>query len=108
MGKALYDNVTLEAYFTRSFYKHMLQKPVTTTDMEAHDPEVYRSLQWTLDNPIKDVLDLTFSVEADEFGRVKVIDLKPDGQNIPVTDDNKLEYVSLLCEHHMSHLLGRI
>merc|ERR1719421_836414 len=102
-GKALYDNVTLEAYFTRSFYKHMLQKPVTTTDMEAHDPEVYRSLQWTLDNPIKDVLDLTFSVEADEFGRVKVIDLKPDGQNIPVTDDNKLEYVSLLCEHHMSH-----
>ena len=40
VGKALYDNVTLEAYFTRSFYKHMLQKPVTTTDMEAHDPEV--------------------------------------------------------------------
>merc|ERR1712072_818161 len=30
VGKALYDNVTLEAYFTRSFYKHMLQKPVTT------------------------------------------------------------------------------
>ena len=32
----------------------------------------------------------------------QVIDLKPEGRTIPVTDDNKLEYVQLLCEHHMS------
>jgi E3 ubiquitin-protein ligase HUWE1 len=56
-----------------------------------------------LDNSIEGVVELTFSVEADEFGRVKVIDLKPEGRTIPVTDDNKLEYVQLLCEHHMSH-----
>merc|ERR1719421_1625714 len=103
VGKALYDNVTLEAYFTRSFYKHMLKKPVSSADMEALDPEFYKNLQWMLDNSVEGVLDLTFSVEADEFGRVKVIPLKPNGSNIPVTDENKLEYVQLLCEHHMSH-----
>jgi len=103
VGKALYDNVTLEAYFTRSFYKHMLKKPVSSADMEALDPEFYKNLQWMLDNSVEGVLDLTFSVEADEFGRVKVIPLKPGGSSIPVTDENKLEYVQLLCEHHMSH-----
>merc|ERR550537_1663146 len=57
-----------------------------------------------LDNSIEEAMvELTFSVDADEFGRVKVIDLKPDGRNIAVTDDNKLEYVQLLCEHHMTH-----
>ena len=52
---------------------------MTTAPRQAHDPDVYRSLQWMLDNPIAGVIMETFSVEADEFGRVKVIDLKEDG-----------------------------
>ena len=38
-------------------------------------------------------LDMTFSTDDHIFGEVKTIDLKPDGQNIEVTDENKDEYV---------------
>ena len=38
-------------------------------------------------------LDMTFSTDDNIFGEVKTIDLKPNGQNIEVTDENKEEYV---------------
>lgn len=40
-----------------------------------------------------DGVDLTFSVDDEKFGERRTIDLKPDGQNIPVTNENKREYV---------------
>ena len=45
------------------------------------------------ENDIEDALDLTFSTEDDRFGEVVTVDLKPDGQNIAVTNENKKEYV---------------
>lgn len=62
----------------------------------------HRSLKWMLENDIDGVLDLTFSVEADDFGKTRVVDLKPDGSNIAVTNDNKAEYVQLLVQHRLT------
>jgi E3 ubiquitin-protein ligase NEDD4 len=45
------------------------------------------------ENDIEDALDLTFSTEDDRFGEVVTVDLKPNGENIPVTNENKKEYV---------------
>ena len=45
------------------------------------------------DNDIEDVIDNTFCVEHDRFGRITHHDLKPNGQDIPVTNDNKKDYV---------------
>jgi len=103
IGKALFDGHHLEAYFTRSFYKHMLRRKVNYQDMEALDPDYYRNLRWMLDNSIEGVLGhLTFTAESDEFGRVRTVELKPGGAAIPVTDLNKREYVQLMCEHKMT------
>ncbi|SPO41451.1 related to ubiquitin-protein ligase 1 [Pseudozyma flocculosa] len=102
IGKAIYDNRLLDAYFTRSFYKHILGKSVDYRDLESIDPEYFKSLQWMLDNDITDVLDLTFSVDAEEFGETKIIELKPDGANIPVTEANKVEYVRLVTEQRLT------
>ena len=35
----------------------------------------------------------TFSVEHEAFGEMKVLELKPGGKDINVTEDNKKEYV---------------
>jgi hypothetical protein len=104
IGKALFDGHHLEAYFTRSFYKHMLRRKVSTSDMEALDPDYYKNLRWMLDNSnIENVLGhLTFTAENDEFGCVRTVELKPGGANIPVTDENKRDYVQLMCEHKMT------
>ena len=46
VGKALHDGQLIDAYFTRSFYKHMLGSPITYEDIEAVDPEYYKNLIW--------------------------------------------------------------
>ncbi|TPX38198.1 hypothetical protein SmJEL517_g00226 [Synchytrium microbalum] len=102
IGKAIYDGKLLECFFTRSFYKCMLEVPVDWRDMEAIDPDFHKSLEWMLNNDITNILDLNFSSEVDDFGKTKVIDLKPNGQNIAVTEDNKQEYVKLITEQKLT------
>lgn len=46
-------------------------------------------------------LDLTFSCEAEEVGVLKTYDIKTNGRNIPVTDDNKMEYIQLITQFRM-------
>ncbi len=55
-----------------------------------------------LNNDITDILDLTFSVDDEEFGETKVIDLKPNGTNVAVTEANKQEYVRLVTETRLT------
>ena len=52
--------------------------------------------QWMLENDITDVVDLTLTAEQDYFGRKEVIELKPGGKDIQVTNQNVVEYVSLV------------
>jgi len=103
IAKAIYDNKLLECYFTRSFYKHILSKPVKPQDMENEDYEFYKSLDYLLKNKIADLgYDLTFSTEIQEFGVTEVKDLIPNGRDIVVTDENKDEYVKLVCQTKMT------
>lgn len=38
-------------------------------------------------------LDLRFCVDEDFFGHMQQRNLKEDGENVPVTNENKQEYV---------------
>ena len=46
--------------------------------------------------------DLTFSTEVQEFGVTEARDLKPNGSNITVTEENKMEYIRLVCQMKMT------
>ncbi|CAN6643772.1 E3 ubiquitin-protein ligase Rsp5p [Trichomonascus vanleenenianus] len=98
VGLAIFHRRFLDAFFIGAFYKMILKKRVVLTDMDGVDAEFYRNLEWTLDNDIEDILELTFSVEDDQFGEIVTVDLKPDGQNMAVTNENKREYVELVTE----------
>ncbi|XP_021283908.1 E3 ubiquitin-protein ligase UPL2-like [Herrania umbratica] len=109
VGKALFDGQLLDVHFTRSFYKHILGVKVTYHDIEAIDPDYFKNLKWMLENDISDVLDLTFSIDADEeklilYERTQVTDyeLIPGGRNIKVTEENKHQYVDLVAEHRLT------
>lgn len=109
VGKALFDGQLLDVHFTRSFYKHILGVKVTYHDIEAIDPDYFKNLKWMLENDITDVLDVTFSIDADEeklilYERNEVTDceLIPGGRNIRVTEDNKHKYVDLVAEHRLT------
>ena len=65
VAKAIYDNKLLDCYFTRSFYKHILGKPVHYTDMEAEDYSFYQGLVFLLEHDVEEMgYELTFSVEV--------------------------------------------
>ncbi|XP_067123380.1 E3 ubiquitin-protein ligase SMURF2 isoform X2 [Centruroides vittatus] len=95
IGIAVFHGHYIDGGFTLPFYKMLLNKPITLDDIEAVDPELHRSLQWMLENDITSVFDTNFSVEHDAFGQLQVHELKPNGREIPVTEENKREYVRL-------------
>ncbi|KAK9466291.1 hypothetical protein V1512DRAFT_264301 [Lipomyces arxii] len=102
VGLGIFHRRFLDAFFIGAFYKMILKKRVVLADMEGVDADYYRNLSWTLENDITDILDLTFSIEDDRFGELVTLDLKPDGRNIPVTNENKREYVELITEWRIS------
>ncbi|XP_021771401.1 E3 ubiquitin-protein ligase UPL1-like isoform X1 [Chenopodium quinoa] len=112
VAKALFDGQLLDVYFTRSFYKHILGVKVTYHDIEAVDPDYYKNLKWLLENDVNDILDLTFSMDADEeklilYEKTQVTDyeLKPGGRNIRVTEETKHEYVDLVADHILTNAI---
>ncbi|ODQ65142.1 HECT-domain-containing protein [Nadsonia fulvescens var. elongata DSM 6958] len=102
VGLAVFHRRFLDAFFIGAFYKMMLNKRVFLDDMEGVDHDYHRNLNWMLDNDITDILELTFSVEEDQFGELVTLDLKPNGRNIDVTNENKQEYVELVTEWKIS------
>ncbi|XP_057852533.2 E3 ubiquitin-protein ligase UPL1 isoform X1 [Cryptomeria japonica] len=112
VAKALFDGQLLDVHFTRSFYKHILGVRVAYHDIEAIDPDYFKNLKWMLENDISDILDLTFSIDADEEKRIlyektEVTDyeLISGGRNIRVTDENKHQYVDLVAEHILTNAI---
>lgn len=103
LAKAIYDNKLLECYFTRAFYKHILGIQVKYTDMESEDYAFYQGLVYLIENRVDTLgYDLTFSLEIQEFGVTEVRELIPNGGNINVTEENKLEYIQMVCQLKMS------
>jgi hypothetical protein len=54
------------------------------------------------ENDITDVLDETFSQTEDRFGQLVTIELKPGGENVAVTEENKKEYVDTVVSYRIS------
>ncbi|XP_055909405.1 E3 ubiquitin-protein ligase Nedd-4 isoform X5 [Eupeodes corollae] len=96
-GMAVYHGKLLDAFFIRPFYKMMLQKPIDLKDMESVDTEYYNSLLWIKENDPSE-LELTFCVDEETFGHTSQRELKTNGANIDVTNDNKDEYIKLVIE----------
>ncbi|KAF2130849.1 hypothetical protein P153DRAFT_312876 [Dothidotthia symphoricarpi CBS 119687] len=102
IGKALYEGRVLDCHFSRAVYKQMLGKLVNLKDMETLDLEYYKSQQWMLNNDITDVITETFSAEVEAFGEMQIVDLMENGRNIPVTEDNKHEFIRLMTEFRLT------
>ena len=74
--------------------------------------DVVRRHQWCIlcswphlhcrDNDITDVIDETFTTTEERFGEMVTIELKPGGADIPVTEENKKDYVGAIVEYRIS------
>ncbi|KAJ1823516.1 hypothetical protein LPJ60_001498 [Coemansia sp. RSA 2675] len=100
MGLAIFHRRFLDAFFTSSFYKMILKKPITLDDMQSVDADIHRSLKWTLENDVSD-MGFTFTVDDDHFGERVEVELKPGGKDIDVTEENKKEFVQLSIQYRV-------
>ncbi|KAK7878019.1 hypothetical protein WMY93_031332 [Mugilogobius chulae] len=103
IAMALFHGKFIDTGFSLPFYKRMLNKKLILKDLESIDPEFYNSLIWIRDNNIEECgLEMYFSVDMEILGKITSHDLKPDGVNILVTEENKEEYISLMAEWRFS------
>ncbi|KAF5888924.1 E3 ubiquitin-protein ligase Itchy-like isoform X1, partial [Clarias magur] len=103
IAMALFHGKFIDTGFSLPFYKRILTKPLALKDLESIDPEFYNSLIWIKDNDIEECgLEMFFSVDKEILGEVSTHDLKPDGGNIQVTEENKEEYIKLVAEWRLS------
>ncbi|KAM9296812.1 E3 ubiquitin-protein ligase Itchy homolog [Gastrophryne carolinensis] len=103
IAMALFHGKFIDTGFSLPFYKRILNKPVGLKDLESVDPEFYNSLIWIKENNIEECgLEMCFSVDKEILGEVKSHDLKPNGSNIQVTEENKEDYIRLVAEWRLS------
>jgi hypothetical protein len=103
IGKALVDGHLIDAHFSRSFYKHMLGIPITYHDLEGIDPDFYRSLKQLFDLNVDEAfLGLNFTLDIPGMTGTKSVALVPGGEDVDVTEANKMDYVQLVAQHRMT------
>ncbi|XP_067291552.1 NEDD4-like E3 ubiquitin-protein ligase WWP1 isoform X2 [Pseudorasbora parva] len=103
IAMALFHGKFIDTGFSLPFYKRMLNKKLILKDLESIDPEFYNSLIWIRDNNIEECgLEMFFSVDMEILGKITSHDLKEDGANVLVTEDNKEEYIGLMAEWRFS------
>uniref|UniRef100_A0A672H625 HECT-type E3 ubiquitin transferase n=1 Tax=Salarias fasciatus TaxID=181472 RepID=A0A672H625_SALFA len=103
IAMALFHGKFIDTGFSLPFYKRMLNKKLILKDLESIDPEFYNSLIWIRDNNIEECgLEMYFSVDMEILGKITSHDLKADGADVLVTEENKEEYISLMAEWRFS------
>ena len=101
LAKIIIEGFNISIHFDKSVYKYLLGLKCTLQDLEEIDPQFYNSLMWIKNNKIENILNLTFSVENNNFGFNEIIDLIPEGRQVLVTDDNKNDYIDLVVENRL-------
>ena len=106
VGKALFENITVQpvfAHFFLSFMRGSYNYNNMLNDLGVCDPELYKNLIFLRDyDGDAEDLCLSFTVGEDDFGAGREVELMKGGANIDVTNDNKLRYIHLVAKHHMS------
>ncbi|KAM6261668.1 putative E3 ubiquitin-protein ligase HERC4 [Porphyrio hochstetteri] len=103
-GMALYNGRTVPLRFPATLYKKLLGLQPTMKDLEELWPGEARSLQEILDKECdhyfeSQELDFTIMKQGDSM---VVVELKEGGANIPVTKENRSEYVDLYLNYLLS------
>ncbi|TFY62017.1 hypothetical protein EVJ58_g4134, partial [Rhodofomes roseus] len=103
LGKALYDGILVDVAFAGFFLAKWLGKQSFLDDLASLDPDLYQGLiflkHYTGD---PEELSLNFTVAEEEFDVAHTVDLVPDGSNIAVTRENRLQYIYLVSHYRLT------
>jgi ubiquitin-protein ligase E3 C len=107
LGKALYENMLVELPLATFFLSKLLGGQslvnVDIDHLDSLDPELYKNLLYlkTYDGDVQD-LGLDFTMVVEDFGETRVELLKPDGDQVAVTNENRIEYIHLVADYKLN------
>ncbi|KAJ3092867.1 Ubiquitin-protein ligase E3B [Quaeritorhiza haematococci] len=103
LGKALYEGIVIDIPFALFVYTKLLGRYNFLDELPTMDPELYKNLTFLkhYEGDCED-LGLNFTIDTDVFGEVVTKDIKPGGQAIAVTNENKYEYIYLMADYRLN------
>jgi len=101
LGLAIYNGVILDVHFPNVVYKKLFDVKPTLEDLEDIQPDLLNGLKklLTFDGDVENTFGVTFQVTSEVFGEVVHHELKTGGAHIPVTNQNRQEYVDLYIDY---------
>lgn len=107
LGLAVYNGIILDLYFPLVTYKKLMGGKPELSDLEDLDKnhahglkEILKYDEAAANCSVEDMFGLTFEISIrDPFGSIYTFELKENGANIPVTAENRKEYVDLYVEY---------
>lgn len=103
MGLAIYNNIILDVSYPQAIYKLLLFEDPNFDDLKEWQPDIAQSLEFILNYndevPLEEALGMTFTIEVENFGEKVDFELKPNGGEIFVTEQNREEYVKLYIQY---------
>jgi hypothetical protein len=102
-GKAFMEQQSIAAMLSVPIRKQMLGLPITFSDLEFVDLDVFQHLSWLRTENAINVEDLSidFTVTYESHGLKCTYDLLPNGSQLNVTNENKEEYLELRFRHRI-------
>lgn len=109
IGKCLYESslgnpLMVKARFSRSFLAQIIGLRINHKYFESDNPELYTTkIQYIRDNDVTD-LGLVFAEEEfdSQGGSPTIVPLIDKGDEIEVTNQNKIQYLNLLAQHNLA------
>jgi ubiquitin-protein ligase E3 A len=102
LGLAIFNSVILDVHFPRIVYHMLVGKCITLEHLKDLRPTVYKSFLQLLSCDDASVVDLHFEFSRTTvFGEQVTEELKEGGSNIPVTNDNREEFVDLYLQRFL-------
>uniref|UniRef100_A0A6B2EKV0 Ubiquitin-protein ligase E3C n=1 Tax=Phlebotomus kandelakii TaxID=1109342 RepID=A0A6B2EKV0_9DIPT len=105
LGKALYENLLVEVPLADFFLSKLVSKysDVDINQLASLDPVLHRNLLSlkAFDGDVSE-LGLDFTVVCEELGETRVVELKPEGSNIAVSNHNRMEYIHLMADYKLN------
>ncbi|XP_049867026.1 ubiquitin-protein ligase E3B [Pectinophora gossypiella] len=107
LGKAVYEGIVVDVPFASFFLSQVLGQTQQALyswidELPSLDRDLYRSLTYIkhFQGDISS-LELTFSVDEERLGEIVTHELVPGGKAIPVTNENKINYIHLMAHFRM-------
>ncbi|KAL1508843.1 hypothetical protein ABEB36_003674 [Hypothenemus hampei] len=102
LGLAIYNNIILAVNFPMVLYRKLMGRKGSFEDLFDWNPILYNSLKQMLEYSEPDLEETfmqTFRISyQDVFGTIINYDLKEKGDRIPVTQENKYEFVDMYAD----------